>query len=223
MCKNKRLQTASICCSELPPHPNVVQVFGISTDGPQPVLIMEYCAGGSLGDFLFRRDVNIPIERKIEIVKGIARGVLHLHKHNIVHRDLAARNVLLNQNGEPKVTNFGMSRVLEQKEEGKTKSGIGPVCWMAPESLAAMTYSMKSDVWSFGIVVYEIVAQSEPHKGEDVLEVALAIRDKGLTPKIPSDCPGVLRQIMESCWKKDPYERPTIEAIHAILSNIGNC
>jgi serine/threonine protein kinase len=208
---------------ELPPHPNVVQVFGISTDGPQPVLIMEYCAGGSLGDFLFRRDVNIPIERKIEIVKGIARGVLHLHKHNIVHRDLAARNVLLNQNGEPKVTNFGMSRVLEQKEEGKTKSGIGPVCWMAPESLAAMTYSMKSDVWSFGIVVYEIVAQSEPHKGEDVLEVALAIRDKGLTPKIPSDCPGVLRQIMESCWKKDPYERPTIEAIHAILSNIGNC
>jgi len=65
-----------------------------------------FCLSGSLDDFLFRRDVNIPIERKIEIVKGIARGVLHLHKHNIVHRDLAARNVLLNQNGEPKVTVF---------------------------------------------------------------------------------------------------------------------
>jgi serine/threonine protein kinase len=195
---------------ELPPHPNVVQMFGISLDGPQPVIVMEYCSGGSLDQLLFDKqgEQTITNERKIELVRGIARGALHLHKHNIVHRDLAARNILITSGGDPKIADFGMSRILEHTDEGKTKSGVGPLCWMAPESIATRIYSKKSDVWSFGIVVYEIVAQCEPHKNMNVLDVAVAIRDHGLTPKIPDNCPSLLREVMEMCWKKEPSERP---------------
>jgi serine/threonine protein kinase len=88
---------------------------------------------------------------------------------------------------------------------------------MAPESITTRTYSKKSDVWSFGIVVYEIVAQQEPYTGMNIFEVAVAIRDRGLTPKIPDECPQKLRQLMEMCWQKEPNLRPTIEVICAIL------
>jgi len=84
---------------------------------------------------------------------------------------------------------------------------------MAPESIATRIYSEKSDVWSFGIVVYEIVAQTEPHKNMDDLQAAIAIRDEGLTPKIPSHCPQVLRELMMKCWNRNPEQRPTFEQV----------
>jgi len=161
---------------ELPPHPNVVQLLGASLDGPQPVIILEFCAGGSLERLLFESNANFSEVYKMQLVRGIAAGMLHLHKHNIVHRDLAARNILLTASGHPKISDFGMSRILEKDEEGKANSTVGPVCWKAHESLAHRNYSKKSDVWTFGIVVYEIVAQCEPHNNEDVFDVATRIR-----------------------------------------------
>jgi serine/threonine protein kinase len=210
-------------CRQLPPHPNVIQMFGICELEQELVLVLEYCNGGSLDHLLFydQRRLSITNDQKMELVQGIARGVLHLHKHNIVHRDLAARNILLASSGIPKLSDFGTSRILEKSDYGQTKTNIGPVCWMAPESIALKAYSKKSDVWSFGIVVYEIVAQCEPHKDRNILEVAVAIRDRGLTPKIPDHCPPLLREIMEMCWKKDPNERPNFETIYAMLSSRG--
>jgi predicted Ser/Thr protein kinase len=199
---------------DLPPHPNIVQVFGISIDGPQPILVLEYCAGGSLDKFLFSSTQPLSDEKKIQLVKGIARGMLHLHRHNIIHRDLAARNILLTATGEPKISDFGMSRVLQREdEEGQTKTNIGPIRWMAPESIARRKYSKKSDVWTFGIVVWEIVAQREPHTETDIIDVAVQIRDKGLVPKIPENCPPLLRDVMLLCWKQQPEERPTFKEI----------
>jgi len=101
----------------------------------------------------------------------------------------------------------------------QTNSGVGPVCWMAPESIAHRNYSKKSDVWTFGIVVYEIVAQCEPHKNKDVIDVAVRIRDEGLTPEISSDCPEKLRQVMEMCWKKQTDQRPNFETICSMLED----
>jgi serine/threonine protein kinase len=90
--------------SELPPHPNVVQFYGVSIDGPQPIIVLEYCAEGSLDVLLFDRGIKLPPEEKIKLVEGIAKGMFHLHKHNIVHRDLAARNILLSETREPKIS-----------------------------------------------------------------------------------------------------------------------
>jgi serine/threonine protein kinase len=82
----------------LPPHPNVVQVFGISRDGPHPVLILEYCDGGSLDSLLYDTSYSLSLAQQLEIIHGVAKGMLHLHKSNIIHRDLAARNVLVGNN-----------------------------------------------------------------------------------------------------------------------------
>jgi len=107
-----------------------------------------------------------------------------------------------------------MSRVLTREdEEGKTKTNIGPIRWMAPESIANRIYSKKSDIWSFGIVVWEIVARSEPHSKIDIFDAAIQIRDGGLVPTIPEDCPPLLRETMEMCWKQQADERPVSHSL----------
>jgi len=202
----------------LPPHPNVVQVYGMSIDGVEPVLVMEYCAGGSLENLLCSSGQHLTEQEKLDLVKGIARGVLHLHNNNIVHRDLAARNILLSETRIPKISDFGMSRILAREdEEGHTNTEFGPIRWMAPESIANKVYSQKSDVWSFGIVVWEIVAESLPYQDEDLVDVLVQIRDKARTPKIPEECPPLLRELMELCWKRQPEERPTLKEISQML------
>ncbi len=128
------------------PHPNVVQLLGFSIhpETNSVILILEYCNGGSLDKQLYDQKTNIPMHQKLQLLHGIGRGLSHLHSNNIVHRDIAARNVLLHQ-GEPKLTDFGMSRLInEQQQRGTTKSELGPIRWMAPESLREKQYSTKS-------------------------------------------------------------------------------
>jgi len=154
-------------------------------------------------------------------VREVAEGMSHLHNYNIIHRDLAARNILLSNSniddGCLKVSDFGMSRVLQQDIEYKTKSGVGPVCWMAPESINQRIFSKKSDVWMFGVLVYEIAARREPHTDKSRLTISLEIGENFLTPTIPNDCPPKLRQLMEMCWNKQPDQRPNFQMICKIL------
>jgi serine/threonine protein kinase len=136
---------------QLPPHPNVVQTFGVSLDSEFPYIVLEFCNGGSLDKILSKQQQLTAAEQQT-LVKGIAFGLLHLHSHNIVHRDLAARNILVGDH-KPKISDFGMSRVLKDgAQQGQTASRLGPVRWMAPESIRDAVYSTKSDVWAFGIV-----------------------------------------------------------------------
>ncbi len=197
----------------IPPHPNIVQLLGISIDGPQPLVILEYCNEGSLDTILFKTEKLRSPAEQIALAEAIARGIDHLHQNNIVHRDLAVRNILLHH-GEPKISDFGMSRKLKEVSQvGKTATTIGPLRWMAPEALGKQLYSTKSDVWSFGMILFEIVAHEEPHVHEDLISVAIKIRDEGYVPNIPNDCPPALRQVMQMCWKMDPNERPVSENI----------
>ncbi len=196
------------------PHPNIVQVLGVSTDGPQIALVLEFCQGGSLDTLLFDKEDEISPAQRIKLAAGIAAGIYHLHQSNIVHRDLASRNVLLTGDNQPKIADFGMSRLLQtDKDTGATKSDTGPIRWMAPESLRDKSYSTKSDVWSYGIILYELVSRQEPHVSEDPLQVGAKIRDQGYTPTIPADCPHVLKEIMESCWRFEQADRPDFAEI----------
>jgi serine/threonine protein kinase len=133
--------------------------------------------------------------------------MLHLHNNNIVHRDLAARNILLSEVGEPKVSDFGMSRLVDNDDGNTTKATVGPLKWMAPESLRSREYSKKSDVWSFGVVVWEIVTRQEPYKDEDLMDLGLKIRDEGHSLPISDDTEPIFKHIMESCFKKEPQDR----------------
>lgn len=112
------------------PHPNLVQTFGVSLDGAYPCIVLEFCGGGSL-DSLMHKGAVLSAEKKREYALKIAFGLIHLHNNHIVHRDLAARNILLANDGSPKVSDFGMSRVIQDEEaKGKTKANVGPLRWM---------------------------------------------------------------------------------------------
>jgi len=164
---------------------------------------------------------RLSLSQKIEQIKGIAAGVLHLHKERIVHRDLATRNILLDKSGIPKVADFGMSRILESENTRQTTSNIGPLKWMAPESIDKKVYSEKSDVWSFGILVFEILSNGEsPHKDVPMIDAAILIRDTGAVPIIPPDTPGPIVDLLKCCWQYDPVKRPTFEEICSTLKQL---
>jgi predicted Ser/Thr protein kinase len=134
---------------QMRPHPNVVQLFGFSIhpETDSIVLIIEYCNGGSLQAALESDEISSTQKR--QWILGVANGLAHLHSHKIVHRDLAARNIMLSHN-EPKLTDFGMSRLVEEQNlHGTTKSELGPIRWMAPESLRNKEYSTKSGKTGF--------------------------------------------------------------------------
>ncbi|PRP84455.1 putative Leucine-rich repeat receptor protein kinase EXS precursor [Planoprotostelium fungivorum] len=188
-------------------HPNVVLFIGM-TIPPQPLtMITEFCEGGSLYDFLRKNTVGL--EMKMEWITGIALGMLHLHKEN-----LAVRNILLTKHLEPKVTDFGMSRVTESADErgAKTNTNVGPVKWMAPEALKERQYSTKSDVWSFGVVIWEIIEVSEPFPDMTPVEAAVAIISEKKRLEIPDTDPQ-LQMLMQICWSELPDDRPNFKMI----------
>jgi serine/threonine protein kinase len=134
------------------------------TVAPNPqCIVTEFLDGGSLTSLLYSRK-TITQKMLYDIVYGIAAGVLHLHKEGIVHRDLAARNVLMTSGGQVKISDFGMSRKT-QNSGGVTKTENGPLKWMAPECLYERKYSIKTDVWAFGVTLFEIVSRGEPYPG----------------------------------------------------------
>ncbi|PRP85048.1 epidermal growth factor receptor-like [Planoprotostelium fungivorum] len=185
--------------------------------------ISEFCPAGSLHTFL-NKSVDLDYDTKFKFIKGIALGMVHLSAEKIVHRDLAARNVLLTEHLEPKISDFGMSRLTETEDNaGQTQSMVGPIKWMAPEggliilmishrlmpfaAISQRKYSTKSDVFSFGVVVWEICTQSEPWAGIAPVNAAVDIL-AGQRLIIPDDVPSQFSDIMQNCWVESPEDRP---------------
>jgi hypothetical protein len=135
----------------IPPHPNIVQTFGITYYGPKPEIVMEYFAEASLEKLIIDQRKTVTEGPKLKIFQRIAKGKYQNNRNNFFKSDIAARKNLHNTNGDTKITDFGLSRILQQ-DLGRTLSSFGPIRWMAPESITRREYSQKSDVWSFGIV-----------------------------------------------------------------------
>eukprot|EP01119_Soliformovum_irregulare_P011028 TRINITY_DN2733_c0_g2_i1.p1 TRINITY_DN2733_c0_g2~~TRINITY_DN2733_c0_g2_i1.p1 ORF type:complete len:811 (+),score=148.20 TRINITY_DN2733_c0_g2_i1:68-2434(+) len=196
-------------------HPNVVLFLGIMS-APNPLsIVMEYCDGGSLWNAVER--APLPFKTMAKLLHQVALGMLHLHSENVVHRDLAARNILLQHGMEvAKVCDFGLSRNVEKKDS-TTKSEVGPLKWMAPESLEDRRYSSKSDVWSFGVLVWEVTHQSEPYPHLTAVEAAIAVISRREMPQIQPHVHASLRSLMNACWQRDPLERPDFVVISRTL------
>jgi len=208
----------------LPAHPNVVMFRGITVP-PDPLsIVTDYCNGGSLSEYL-KNHPKIPISEKIQFIKDIAKGMLHLHcaapGKEVIHRDLASRNILL-KNGVAIITDFGLSRVKASIDDyQKTQNNVGPVKWMSPESLFENKYSTKSDVFSFGVVIYEILTQDPPWKDLNPAQ-AVGKVSHGYRMVLPEscECPPALKDLMEKCWVQLPENRPDFEEICEILEKI---
>jgi len=193
-------------------HPNVVLFLGI-TSPPQPVsIVTEYCSNGSLHRLL-RSNQTMEFDLQMKIASGTARGMLHLHAEKLIHRDLAARNILLTENYEPKVSDFGLTRPNQDIDTNKTLSDIGPLKWMAPESITSKTYSFASDTWSFGVVLWEIVTRTDPYPNMEPINVAMGVCYENLRLPIPPVCDPLFAEVMVSCWNTDPTQRPTFKEI----------
>jgi serine/threonine protein kinase len=173
------LEQEAVKMANMRAHQNVVQLYGL-VQHPLSIVV-EFCAKGALDDWLRSDDgLAASTTQLLKIVNGIAKGVAHLHAENIIHRDLAARNILLSEGLLPKVADFGMSRDNQGEDKNQTKSHVGPLKWMAPEQLLKQQYSRASDVFAFGVVIYETLSGREPWEGLPNTAACFAARDHQL-------------------------------------------
>jgi len=203
----KDFEAEAALMKKLRPHPNLVLFLGL-TKPPNLCIVTEFVNGGTLLSLLHSHD-SIPFLIVAKIIKGISHGMYHLHQERIVHRDLACRNVLLSKDNEPKITDFGMSR--HTGSSNTTKSDVGPLKWMAPESLESKVYSSSTDSWSFAIVLIEIFTRQDPYPKMAPFEAAVAVT-KGYRHEIPP-CPPVIASIIKRCFETKPEARPTFSQI----------
>jgi serine/threonine protein kinase len=199
----------------LTPHANVVQLIGVNTDETNPPLfiVTEYCGGGACDSYLKKYGHLLNQSQRVAMMVAACRGVMHLHEQSIIHRDLACRNFLLTTEGGLKVADFGMSR--DTTEDGnQTKCDVGPLRYMAPESMAKKTYSVETDCWAFGVVMWEIESNAATPYGDMALTmVAIGVAKEGLRLPQPKDCPDELYDLMMQCWSHNAADRPSFAEI----------
>ena len=210
-------------------HPNLVIFMGACFEEPVSI-VTEYCAGGDLFNLLHKKkNVFISWQQKLKILQEIAKGMIFLHSNNYIHRDLKSLNILLssevnlpNDNIQLKISDFGLSRMLS--DDSFMTGQLGTCHWMAPEVLNSSSYTNKADVYSFGIVMYEVITRETPYRGKTHEEIRTQILLHRLRPDlsiIPPNCPVVLRSLMVLCWDQDCRKRPCFSNILDILNSIS--
>uniref|UniRef100_A0A665VYP2 Ephrin type-A receptor 7 n=1 Tax=Echeneis naucrates TaxID=173247 RepID=A0A665VYP2_ECHNA len=203
-------------------HPNVVHLEGVVTRGKPVMIVIEYMENGSLDAFLRKHDGQFTVIQLVGMLRGIAAGMRYLSDMGYVHRDLAARNILVNSNLVCKVSDFGLSRVIDDDPEAvyTTTGGKIPVRWTAPEAIQYRKFTSASDAWSYGIVMWEVMSYGErPYWDMSNQDVIKAI-EEGYRLPAPMDCPPGLHQLMLDCWQKDRAERPKFDQIVGILDKM---
>uniref|UniRef100_A0A669C7B2 Ephrin type-A receptor 7 n=1 Tax=Oreochromis niloticus TaxID=8128 RepID=A0A669C7B2_ORENI len=191
-------------------------------DGKPVMIVIEYMENGSLDAFLRKHDGQFTVIQLVGMLRGIAAGMRYLSDMGYVHRDLAARNILVNCNLVCKVSDFGLSRVIDDDPEAvyTTTGGKIPVRWTAPEAIQYRKFTSASDVWSYGVVMWEVMSYGErPYWDMSNQDVIKAI-EEGYRLPAPMDCPPGLHQLMLDCWQKDRAERPKFDQIVGILDKM---
>ncbi|CAB3364413.1 Hypothetical predicted protein [Cloeon dipterum] len=211
-------------------HPNIVCLLGVVLRGEPLCMLFEYMAHGDLHEFLMAHSpFNEPeageIRRPqldqtdfIHISIQVAAGMEYLSGHHYVHRDLAARNCLVGDNLTVKISDFGLSRDIYSSDYYRVQSkSLLPVRWMPPESILYGKFTTESDVWSYGVVLWETYSYGlQPYYGYSNQEVIDMIRSRQLLP-CPESCPSRIYSLMMECWHEVPYRRPSFPEIHARL------
>ncbi|XP_033930350.1 ephrin type-A receptor 3 [Melopsittacus undulatus] len=203
-------------------HPNIIRLEGVVTKSKPVMIVTEYMENGSLDSFLRKHDAQFTVIQLVGMLRGIASGMKYLSDMGYVHRDLAARNILINSNLVCKVSDFGLSRVLEDDPEAAytTRGGKIPIRWTSPEAIAYRKFTSASDAWSYGIVLWEVMSYGERPYWEMSNQDVIKAVDEGYRLPPPMDCPAALYQLMLDCWQKDRNNRPKFEQIVSILDKL---
>jgi len=214
----------------LRPHPNVCDLLGVCTKPEFPICIVtELLSEGSLVDLIQNGKISIDANLAVTIAKDIASGMSHLHKENILHCDLAARNLLVSLKGKDqyviKVADFGLSHISESDNYNLKAEAKFPIRWSAPEVMTRGQVSKAADIWSFGVVVWEILEWEKPyHEIGSNNDVMRKVCNDGLRLGRPSriEIPDRLWEIMQMCWHSDAKQRPTFQDLYKLLLELEN-
>lgn len=201
-------------------HPNIVKLIGVCTQRQPIYIIMELVPGGDFLTFLRKRKDDIKLKQLVKFSLDVASGMSYLESKNCIHRDLAARNCLVGENNVLKISDFGMSR----QEDGGVYSSSGlkqiPIKWTAPEALNYGRYSSESDVWSFGILLWETFSLGVcPYPGMTNQQAREQV-ERGYRMSAPQHCPEDIFKIMMKCWDYKPENRPKFSELQKELAAI---
>lgn len=213
-------------------HPNVVVFLGACV-APNICLVMEYLPNGSLYDLL-RKPEYLMLRTIVKFAIDICRGMLYLHRRaNVIQRDLKSQNLLIDDFNNVKVCDFGLSRVASsvsaEEARGATNlefdqslTACGTPLWSAPEVIRNEAYNQKADVYSFSIVLCEMITKEKPYEEclKPPLEIAYHVAENGMRPTLPDNCPPDLRVLTEACWDDNPVKRPSMQRAMETLQGI---
>ncbi|KAF8013419.1 hypothetical protein BT93_I1311 [Corymbia citriodora subsp. variegata] len=201
-------------------HKNVVQFIGACTKPPSLYIVTEFMSGGSVYDYLHKQRGVFKLPTLLKVAIDVSKGMNYLHQNNIIHRDLKAANLLMDENEQVvKVADFGVARVKAQS--GVMTAETGTYRWMAPEVIEHKPYDHKADVFSFGVVLWELLTGKLPYDHLTPLQAAVGVVQKGLRPIIPNDTHPKLVELLEKCWEQDPTLRPDFSEIITILQKFA--
>ncbi|XP_066540635.1 mitogen-activated protein kinase kinase kinase 10 [Hoplias malabaricus] len=207
-------------------HPNIIALRGVCLKEPNLCLVMEYARGGALNRALAGK--KVPPRVLVNWAVQIATGMNYLHNQTfvpVIHRDLKSSNILILEpverddlNGKTlKITDFGLAREWHRTTK---MSAAGTYAWMAPEVIKSSLFSKSSDVWSFGVLLWELLTGEVPYREIDALAVAYGVAMNKLTLPIPSTCPEAFAQLLGECWSPNPHGRPSFSSIMKRLQAI---
>ena len=202
-----RFQREALATSELS-HPNIVMVLDVGTDQGLPYMVMEYVDGPDLKDYIIQNS-PLNLHDVIRIMDQILSAMTLAHKHNVIHRDLKPQNILMDKHGNIKIADFGIAVALNQNSITQTNSALGSVHYMSPEQTRGGLITKQSDIYSLGIILYELITGSVPFNGDSAVAIAL----KHAQEPIPSikekdvKVPQALENVVLKATAKDPRDR----------------
>lgn len=201
-------------------HPNVIKFVAACRKPPVFCVITEYLSEGSLRAHLHKLEHehnSLPLEKLITISLDIARGMEYIHSRGVIHRDLKPENVLINADFRMKIADFGIA--CEEQSCDLLADDPGTYRWMAPEMIKLKSYGRKVDVYSFGLILREMVTGAIPYEEMTPIQAAFAVVNKNTRPPIPDDCPAALKALIELCWSLHPEKRPEFWQIIKVLEH----
>uniref|UniRef100_A0A671URF7 Tyrosine-protein kinase n=1 Tax=Sparus aurata TaxID=8175 RepID=A0A671URF7_SPAAU len=204
-------------------HPNVVRLIGVCTQKQPIYIIMELIRGGDFLTYLRNESHSLTPKMLVKMTENVASGMEYLESKKCIHRDLAARNCLVAEHNVVKISDFGMSR---QQDDGvySTEGGLRqiPVKWTAPEALNYGRYTTQSDVWSFGVLLWETFSMGMTPYTSMTNQQTRDEVERGYRMPAPHSCPVEISRIMNNCWQYDPKNRPSFKKLRTELSAIYN-
>lgn len=194
----------------------VSQFIAACKKPPVYCIITEYMSQGTLRMYLNKKEpYSLSTETILRLALDISRGMEYLHSQGVIHRDLKSNNLLLNDEMRVKVADFGTSCLETQCRE--SKGNMGTYRWMAPEMIKDKPYTRKVDVYSFGIVLWELTTALLPFQGMTPVQAAFAVSEKNERPPLPSSCQPALAHLIKRCWAANPSRRPDFSYIVSVL------